>query len=127
MTLPNGQRVIAFDFDGVLHEYHGWNGGKLLGPIPGMRETVALLFRAGAHVVIHTTRRKEDVQPWLAEHRFPPLDVLNEKWSRIDVFVDDRAIGFDPAVVKGEEEIQPFVKWLLRFQPHWRGDGGGRR
>lgn len=117
MSLPDGRKVIAFDFDGVIHDYHGWNGGKLGDPMPGMVDVVKRLQDAGAHVVLHTTRKAEDITPWLVEHGFGALDVYNEKWSRIDVFVDDRAVCFAPV-----DAWTPFVyaDRLLRFEPHWR-------
>lgn len=117
MSLQDGRKVIAFDFDGVLHEYHGWNGGTLGGPMVGMQDLVARLIDAGAHVVVHTTRKGEDIGPWLAEHYGISREyVYNEKWSRIDVFVDDRAIQFEPSLA-----VDPlFAERLLTFQPHWR-------
>ena len=96
MSLPDGRQVIAFDFDGVLHDYHGWNGGTLAGPLPGMLYLVDQLRAEGAYVVIHTTRKAEDIAPWLAKHGFPDLPVYHEKWQRIDVFVDDRAVRYTP-------------------------------
>lgn len=120
MTLPDGRKVIAFDFDGVLHEYHGWNDGKLNGPMPGMLSVVDALRAAGAHVVIHTTRNAATVGPWLATHGFPAMEVYNEKWSRIDVFVDDRAFSFHPSLSETPEASKAFTEMLLTFQPHWR-------
>jgi len=119
MSLPNGRKVIAFDFDGVLHEYHGWNEGKLGAPIPGMLYVVDSLRAEGAYVVIHTTRQAHEIQPWLAEHGFPDLPVYNEKWSRIDLFVDDRAYAFNPQCAS-EENADAFVRTMLDFQPYWR-------
>ena len=121
MTLENGQKVIAFDFDGVLHDYHGWNDGKLAGPIPGMLDLVTQLIAAGAAVVVHTTRSAETVLPWLKEHGFPPCPVMSTKWSRIDVFVDDRAYHtFDPVVMQVATNPAALAKSLLDFQPYWR-------
>lgn len=120
MTLPNGQKVVAFDFDGVLHEYHGWNDGKLNGPIPGMLLLVDSLRAEGAYCVIHTTRDKTTVEGWLREHGFPDMDVYNTKWQRIDVFVDDRAFAFHPCFLETPETIAALKETLLNFQPHWR-------
>ena len=123
MTLQNGQKVVAFDFDGVIHDYHGWNGGKLGHPTPGMFAVIERLRAAGAHVVLHTTRKAEDITPWLIDHGFGAMDVYNEKWSRIDVFVDDRACAFSPALVSDESgpySVEGFVARLMRFEPHWR-------
>jgi histidinol phosphatase-like enzyme len=120
MTLENGQKVIALDFDGVLHEYHGWNAGKLAGPIPGMVDLVIALRQAGAAVIVHTTREEAVVRPWLTEHGFPELTVTNTKWSRIDVFVDDRAHEFHPNSVHDRLAVESYAKYLLGFQPYWR-------
>lgn len=128
MSLPDGRRVVAFDFDGVLHEYHGWNGGKLNGPLPGMQALIQQLIEAGAHVVVHTTRKAEDIGPWLAEHYGISREyVYNEKWSRIDVFVDDRAVQFTPALVGDGAATDAFARRLLDFQPHWSVGGKGAR
>lgn len=118
MSLHDGRKVIAFDFDGVLHEYHGWNGGALAGPMPGMQDVVARLIAAGAHVVVHTTRKAGDIGPWLAKHYgIPQTDVHNDKWKRIDVFVDDRAWRFHP-----DDALSPqsLANRLMAFEPHWR-------
>ena len=119
MTLPDGRKVIAFDFDGVLHEYHGWNGGLLGEPIEGMRYLIDVLRAEGAYTVIHTTRDKATVQAWLVTHGFPVMNVYNTKWSRIDVFVDDRALHFHPNFV-AEGHADMFARQLLDFQPYWR-------
>lgn len=117
MSLHDGRKVIALDFDGVLHDYHGWNSGKLAGPIPGMVLLVDTLRAEGAYVVIHTTRKADEIAPWLAEHGFPDLPVYNDKWSRIDVYVDDRAVTFTPDRVRF---VDVFARELLGFEPHWR-------
>lgn len=124
MSLSDGRKVIAFDFDGVLHEYHGWNEGKLSGPIPGMLHLVTALRGAGAHVVIHTTRDALTVKAWLGHKGFPVMDVYNTKWQRIDVFVDDRAIHFTPDLVRDADAAMNFARRLLDYQPYWRQTEG---
>lgn len=119
MTMPDGRKVIAFDFDGVLHEYHGWNDGLLGEPMPGMFELVTSLLAVGAHVVVHTTRDKDVVQGWLDAKWGLTLDVYNTKWQRIDVFVDDRAFHFTPALLSDRASL---LAQLLNFQPHWRAE-----
>ena len=118
MSLPDGRKVVAVDFDGVLHDYHGWNKGQLGHAMPGMLYVVDQLISEGVYVVIHTTREAEIIAPWLAAHGFPDLPVYNTKWSRIDVFVD-RAYTFNPLCSAGEN-ADAFVRALLDFQPHWR-------
>lgn len=124
MTLPDGRKVIAFDFDGVLHEYHGWNDGKLAGPIPGMLLLVDELHARDVYCVVHTTRDKTTVEGWLREHGFPDMDVYNTKWQRIDVFVDDRAWAFTPSLVETPEALNAFAEMLRTFQPYWRHPSG---
>ena len=86
MTLPNGQKVVALDFDGVLHRYHGWNEGKLDVPISGMTHLVDLLMvKHGCHVVVHTTRAKDVVQTWLAKYG----NQISAVWAAND----DMALG----------------------------------
>ena len=122
MSLPDGRKVIAFDFDGVLHEYHGWNGGVLGKPMPGMQDLVARVVAAGAHVVVHTTRKAEDIGLWLAEHYGISREyVYNEKWSRIDVFVDDRAVYYAPYLTRDGEATDRLARYLLAYEPHWKG------
>lgn len=118
MSLPDRRKVIALDFDGVLHDYHGWNGGKTGEPIPGMIVLVDILVAKGAYVIVFTTRDKMIVAEWLALHGFPAMDVRNDKWSRIDVFVDDCAVTFTPKHVRVAPEV--FARELLDFEPHWR-------
>ena len=68
-------RTIAIDFDGVLHRYSGYKGGVIDGPIKGARSAIGSLMRQGHTVVVFTTRDKALVEPWLAEHGFPPMHV----------------------------------------------------
>ena len=120
MTLSNGQVVVALDFDGVVHDYHGWNGGVLGVPLPGAKELVEALLAKGAYVVLHTTRNARDIEPWLVNAGFPSLPVYNEKRRRIDVFVDDRAVAFAPELIQDREAVEAFTSALVSFQPHWR-------
>jgi hypothetical protein len=99
-----------------------------------MQDVVAALIAAGAHVVVHTTRKADDIGPWLAAHYNLSREyVYNEKWSRIDVFVDDRAMCFGPHLVADQAARDMFVEALTGFEPHWRiprapagGEGRGR-
>lgn len=56
MSKKRTPRTIAIDFDGVLHRYAGYKGGKIDGPIRGARDAVAALQAAGHTVVVFTTR-----------------------------------------------------------------------
>jgi hypothetical protein len=93
------QPKVALDFDGVLHQYSGWNEGRLNGPIAGAREAVEALTKLENQVVIFSTRDVEVIRAWLDEHGFrqrdfPPIEVTRTK-PLCKVLLDDRAIRFD--------------------------------
>ena len=67
MSLPDGRKVIALDFDGVLNTYHGWNEGQTGDPIPGMLYLVDALRAEKAYIIVFTARDAATVKPWLCE------------------------------------------------------------
>jgi hypothetical protein len=109
--------TIALDFDGVIHDYHGWNDGKLGRPIDNSFAGVQSLLGRGLKVIIFTTRDKESVRGWLATWNFPDLEVTNEKPPWL-VLLDDRAVCFE-----GTWSAE-LVEQLVNFRPHW-DDGKG--
>ena len=112
------KKTIALDFDGVLHDYHGWNNGVLNGPISGAREAVETL-QDQFTTVIFTTREATTVRAWLKEHEFPPLEVTREKPLCI-VLVDDRALRF-----QGVWTPQVIAE-IVGFRTHWEDPLGDR-
>lgn len=106
------KRTIALDFDGVLHRYDGWQGGKIQGPIDGAREAVEKLLARGHEVVVFTTRDAQHVRQWLNKYDFPPLEITATK-RPFYVLVDDRALRFDGQW--GEEVVQA----IEGFEPYW--------
>lgn len=107
--------TIALDFDGVLHQYTGWNEGKMGAPIPGAQRGVKTLLDAGAKVVIFTTRQAEMVESWLEAYEFPPLEIVHGK-PAYKVLLDDRAVRFEG--VWGPDVTEA----LLDFKPHWEAE-----
>ena len=91
-------RIVALDFDGVLHAYErGWTGPVPEDPpVPGAREFVRWLQEElHSEVVVFTTRAETEegrvaTREWLARHGFPELEVTNVK-PRATLFIDDRA------------------------------------
>jgi len=91
MTEETG--TVLFDVDGTMAHYKGWADGKIGALLPGVRETVRALRKAGNRVLIWTARGDvEYVRKWLAENGiehdgfFPakkPIDLI--------LIVDDRA------------------------------------
>lgn len=108
-------KTIALDFDGVLHQYSGWKGTELDGPIPGALEAVNKLLAEGFNVVVYTTREPYLVSTWLASHGFPELYVTDGKPLAM-CYVDDRAFRFDGAWDAG------VVARISSFRTYWEYD-----
>jgi hypothetical protein len=106
-------RVIAVDFDGVLHRYSkGWDNGAIYDwPTAGAREFMIELREAGCEIIIFSTRamnremapgipttgQKTQVEQWLMYHGIPFDSVWDKPWKPpADVFIDDRAIEYRP-------------------------------
>lgn len=96
------EKVIALDFDNVLHNYTGWNNGKLNTPIEGAVEAWYKLYEAGYTLVIFTCRDDlENVRAWMHRHfdferhigHFYEPVITNKKPLAI-AYIDDRAIRF---------------------------------
>ena len=91
---------IALDFDGVLHDYSGWNGVIPTGPpVDGALNSVNWLLNHGFDPFIMSTRAQEPggreaIQSWLAEHEFPVLEVTHHK-NHAELYVDDRGFRFE--------------------------------
>lgn len=114
-------KTIGFDFDGVIHKYRkGWQDGSIYDEMSyPILKVMNELLNAGYSVVIITTRDRKQIKKnfdWLnrlpAEGAIPfkyktlPLwqkffnkkDVVGITNRKVacSVFVDDRAIRFDP-------------------------------
>lgn len=107
-----GKPIVALDFDGCIHIYKGWNGGKLNEPMPGAREFIEKLQLRGFRVVIHSTRDEAMIRPWLEDHGFPALEICSEKPAAV-VFLDDRALTFRGTFTNF------LVDEVANFRPYW--------
>lgn len=110
--------TVALDFDGVIHEYHGWNDGRMGPPIRGAKEAINTLLDNGFRVVIFSTREAPMIHIWWQEHNMPvPVTVTNKKPLAV-VLVDDRAITFDGHWSPG------LIQRITHFKAHWeKADG----
>jgi hypothetical protein len=94
-----GEKIIALDFDGVIHNYTEWTGAMPTGdPVPGALETVWWLKQAGYELFILSARvdhpmGKACIEEWMHDHGFPQLRVTLEK-AHADLYVDDRGFRF---------------------------------
>lgn len=95
-------KTLALDFDGPVHSYvSGWTGDVPTDPpTEGALEFVLEKLKGGWEVVIFTTRAKTPegltgTQDWLVHFGFPKMKITHEKIPAL-VYVDDRAVKFDP-------------------------------
>ena len=93
--------IISLDFDGVIHNYTGWDGDMPTGePVPGALEAVRWMISAGFDLFILSTRAHDNpagaagISEWLLQHGFPPIRIANGK-EHADLYVDDRGFRFE--------------------------------
>lgn len=119
-------KIIAVDFDGVIHGYSkGWQDGKPYDePVIGAKEAMNKLLSEGYYVMIYTTRcnpdylegsnidRVQDVKDYLLKHNIPYSEIYTGKGKpKATMYVDDRAIGFKGNWSQTIEDINSFETW----------------
>ncbi|MEK7172654.1 MAG: hypothetical protein AAB740_01600 [Patescibacteria group bacterium] len=105
-------KVLAVDFDGVIHKYSkGWMDGVIYDtPMPGALETMAELTKQGFGIIIHTTRlnpeirssdeakqQTQTINQWLKENGFEKgkhYQAVTALKPKASYYIDDRAIKF---------------------------------
>lgn len=89
------KKVIALDFDGVLHQYDGWRDGTIYGdPVVGAVETLNR-WKDKYNLVIFTCRVPiKDVREWVFEKFGFNIVVTNMK-PHADLYIDDRGCRFE--------------------------------
>jgi len=104
--VPEERERLMIDFDGVIHNYTGWNDGKLNEEaIPGAKEAIDSLSRRFT-IVIFTTRAStssngpeqtdqllSDMEQWLKRHDIYFDMITSEKLGAI-AYIDDRGVRF---------------------------------
>lgn len=122
------KKVIAVDFDGVVHDCHkGFHDGTLYGePLPDSLESIRELSKDYT-VIIHTVRARSDRPPingltgteqvweWLRKNKIDDCvkEVTSDK-PRTFVYLDDKALRFENwkhslSVLKHKSWIAPLV------------------
>ena len=99
------RKSIAVDWDGVMVEYHGYEGPAVFGPsIQPMVDRVTRWLADGHEVIIHTsrvslehnidsvTKSMHAIDERLIIMKLPPLKITANKYIRITEFWDDRAV-----------------------------------
>ena len=95
------QKTVVVDFDGVLAEYHGWQGEDVFGrPMPYASDALKEFREWGWRIVIWTTRREtRALRRWLKDNDIPydgintsahnPPDTNSKPIA--EVYIDDRS------------------------------------
>lgn len=108
------KKTLLLDFDGVLHDYHGWQGEgpEFLGPPIEKARHACLILEREFKLVCFTTRPRAIAEPWLRRNGFPEMLVTNVKIPAF-LLVDDRGLTFTG------EWSDEFINAIRNFQPHW--------
>ena len=97
-TFPK-PKVLAIDFDGVLHDYkHPVDGRSMGEPMPNAVTMMQKFQRRGFKLVIYTLRAAEfsnqaHVADWLRYYEIP-FDEITATKPNAAVYIDDKAYRF---------------------------------
>lgn len=114
-------KIIAFDFDGVIHSYtSGWKGADVIPdlPVKGIKKVLEELKAKDYVIGIVSSRAitiegKAAIEKYMAHYELPYDFVTSEKVPSI-VLVDDRTISFDGDTSSLVEKIEAFKPWYAK-------------
>ena len=103
----NELKNIAIDFDGVIHEFHGWGDGTCYGdPLPGALDAIKTLSKK-YNIIIFTAKVKPDrplvngktggelVDEWLEKYNIKQyIDKVTCEKPRAEIYIDDKGLRF---------------------------------
>ena len=93
---PKALRVLAIDFDGVIHDKANPIEGKRMGaPLPGTKEAMDRLYKKN-RLIIHTVMATspggiQAVKDWLDYYKIPFHEVTAIKPTAA-FYIDDKAV-----------------------------------
>ena len=90
-------RILAIDFDGVIHDYKNPVEGKRMGlPIEGTKEALTQLFDEGNEIIVFSVwgNQEDVIGDWMEYYEIPYHSITNIK-PNADIYLDDRAIRFE--------------------------------
>lgn len=94
-TQGKAKRILALDFDGVIHDTQSIAPGKRMGePVLGAADSIDTLKRAGNKIVIFTARaRLPYLEDWL--HKYDIYyDEITDIKPDADYFIGNHALPF---------------------------------
>jgi hypothetical protein len=106
------RKKLLIDFDGVLHEYRGWQGPDAFGPPIENARRALFILEKDFQLVVFSTRPKDNIERWLKQNGFPNMKVTNIKEAAF-LIIDDRALTFQGAWT------EEFLAQIKNFKPHW--------
>ena len=107
--LENKKKIVAIDFDGVIHNAHqGWGDGTCYGnPLPGTIEAIKELATKYS-IVIFTAKAKPDrplvngktgtelVKEWFGKYNLLDyIDNITSEKPRAELYIDDNGYRFE--------------------------------
>ena len=123
MEQTNKPRPYAFDFDGVIAEYNGFNGHNNSGkPIKEVVEAIKILKQKGHKIIIYSTKGRDMLEKYCSDNEIP-FDYINENPEMVGenpgkpvayVYIDDRSICY-----KGQS-AEKLVEEILEFKAYWQ-------
>lgn len=124
-------RVVAMDFDGVIHLYEGWKGRETVNcpvDLEGMRREFDILRANGWKIIVWTSRGDlNQVETFLNDHsiiydainhnQWAPENVLECRKIVADVYVDDSAVEFYGVWAGLADRVMHHTRWWQKPSP----------
>jgi len=119
---PRARPTLAVDFDGVIADYDGWRGRKVLGkPRQDVVKALRILATEGWKIIVHTTRHPLEIIDHLQAHSVPFDEINRNSDYQNDgnkpvatVYWDDRALRYSGSAIDDLDLIRSFRTWSGR-------------
>lgn len=92
-------KILAIDFDGVIHDYKNPLPGRRMGPpIEGAKEALESYAAAGHEVIVFSVWGHDagatTIEAWMKYYKIPFHSITNIK-PKADVYLDDHGQKFE--------------------------------